>query len=162
MSGDGGSSRSPDVLLSLAKDGRYIADVEKLLSDVVVSLASVFCGGGSSSERTARRGSSAATANDIFEEDGRRFVDRIRPELNFIASLVVHTAPLIYYTRRFSDDPPSRFRSGAQRSIGMEALNLRYHFPNDQVSAENVSAFRRIRDGSVRALKAAPLLAPSA
>lgn len=156
MNGDGGS-RSPDVLLSFAKDGRYIADVEKLLSDFAVSLASVFWGGGSSAEGTARRGgSSGATADDIFEDDGQRFADRIRPELNFIASLVVHTAPLIYYTRRFSDDtppPPSRFRSGAQRSIGMEALNLRYHFPNDRASVGNVSAFRRVRDGAVRALQ---------
>ena len=158
MSGDGGSNRSPDVLLSFAKDGRYVAEVEKLLSDFAVSLASVFWGGGSSSARTARRGATA-TANDesdmIFEEDGQRFADRIRPELNLIASLVVHTAPLIYFTRRFGDDTPSsrRFRTGAQRSVGMEALNLRYHFPNDRVDAENVSVFRRIRHGTVRALQ---------
>jgi len=141
----------PDVLLSLAKDNRYISEIVSLLSQVLVPYASIFLLPTSSSGRHDRRQrssiSSTTTNNttenidDILEDDGQRFIDRIRPELNLVASIIVHSATFVYYTRNFGEDINSKannsirnntIESSIQRSLGMESLNLAYRYPESR------------------------------
>mmetsp|Transcript_32830 Transcript_32830/g.69053 ORF Transcript_32830/g.69053 Transcript_32830/m.69053 type:complete len:656 (+) Transcript_32830:34-2001(+) len=145
MIGGGGGSATmpapvPDVLLSLAKDNRYISEVASLLSQVAVPFASIFLlprrGGdgrnrsGTSSMSTSRRSSENYNGDDIFEDDGERFIERIRPELNFLASMIVHSATFIFYTRNFGYIAGANNNSGIiKRSLGMESLNLAYRYP---------------------------------
>ncbi|KAL9180176.1 hypothetical protein ACHAXT_008146 [Thalassiosira profunda] len=99
------SAPVPDVLLSLAKDDRYVSEVSSLLSQVAVSLASVFLlpGGPSTSARTSRVSGGVPNREDVLEDDGQRFIERIRPELNLLASIVVHSATFVFYTRNFGE-----------------------------------------------------------
>ena len=139
----------PDVLLSLAKDNRYISEIASLLSQVLVPYASIFLLPTSSSGRNDRRPrssiSSTTTNNttenidDILEDDGQRFIDRIRPELNLVASIIVHSATFVYYTRNFGEDIKSKVNNSTrsrnesiQRSLGMESLNLAYRYPESR------------------------------
>ena len=142
----------PDVLLSLAKDNRYISEIVSLLSQVLVPYASIFLLSTSSSSRNninRQRSSPSTTTNnttdnnidDILEDDGQRFVDRIRPELNFVASIIVHSATFVYYTRNFGKGinsiannsiRNSGNESSIQRSLGMESLNLAYRYPESK------------------------------
>ena len=98
----------PDVLLSLAKDDRYISRITELLAQSIGPLASVFL-----------------EARDILHDDGQPFMERIRPELQLFASAMVHSAAFVYYTRQFGINHNPRV---ARRSIGMESLNLAYSF----------------------------------
>ena len=145
--GDASSSAPvPDVLLSIAKDNRYISDVVSLLSQVMVPYASIFLV--STSSMSGRDGNSSGngdgapnnnfTDDEILEDDGQRFIDRIRPELNLLASLIVHSATFIYYTRNYfggGDTSATTTANGnrrsesIQRSLGMESLNLAYQYP---------------------------------
>ena len=141
----------PDVLLSLAKDNRYISEIVSLLSQVLVPYASIFLLSTSSSGRHDRRHrssiSSTTTNNnttdnnttDTLEDDGQRFIDRIRPELNLVASMIVHSATFVYYTRNFGEDIKSKVNNSTrsrnesiQRSLGMESLNLAYRYPESR------------------------------
>lgn len=140
----------PDVLLSLAKDNRYISEIVSLLSQVLVPYASIFLLPTSSSGRHDRRhrSSISTTTNnnttenvdDILEDDGQRFIDRIRPELNLLASIIVHSATFVYYTRNFGEDINSKANNSKrnsrnesiQRSLGMESLNLAYRYPESR------------------------------
>ena len=144
----------PDVLLSHAKDNRYVSDVVSLLSQVIVPYASIFLLPTAVSNRSSPRGDGAAptttttntttTYDDdiiLLEDDGQLFVERIRPELNLLASLIVHSATFIYYTRNFGGGSDSnnniinndvRWNESSQRSLGMESLNLAYQYPTNK------------------------------
>ena len=139
----------PDVLLSLAKDNRYISEIVSLLSQVLVPYASIFLlptSSGRNDNRNRQRSSPTNNnttdnnINDILEDDGQRFIDRIRPELNLIASIIVHSATFIYYTRNFREDINSKAnnsirnsrKESIQRSLGMESLNLAYRYPESR------------------------------
>ena len=154
--GDASSSAPvPDVLLSIAKDNRYISDVVSLLSQVMVPYASIFLV--STSSMSGRDGNSSGngdgapnnnfTDDEILEDDGQRFIDRIRPELNLLASLIVHSATFIYYTRNFGggDNTSATSANGnrrsesIQRSLGMESLNLAYQYPANNSSRDTTS-----------------------
>ncbi|KAL7477594.1 hypothetical protein ACHAW6_003396 [Cyclotella cf. meneghiniana] len=125
----------PDILLSLAKDDRYISHTVALLSQAIVPLASIFFPPRHSlNARGASRNSPtndhAFDGEEIIEDDGRRFVERIRPELYLLASIIVHSASFIFYTRQFGGRATNAGgEGGARRSIGMESLNLAYSFP---------------------------------
>ena len=157
--GDASSSAPvPDVLLSIAKDNRYISDVVSLLSQVMVPYASIFLV--STSSMSGRDGNNLSSGNggsgapnnnftddEILEDDGQRFIDRMRPELNLLASLIVHSATFIYYTRNFGggDNTSATSANGnrrsesIQRSLGMESLNLAYQYPANNSSRDTTS-----------------------
>ncbi|KAL7529316.1 hypothetical protein ACHAXR_002900 [Thalassiosira sp. AJA248-18] len=147
IGGGGGATMSapvPDVLLSLAKDDRYISEVTSLLSQVMVPFASIFLlpRRGSSNEgrnrsgppslsmsTTRRRREEMYDGDDILEDDGHRFIERIRPELNLLASIIIHSATLVFYTRNFGINAEAKNNDGIKRSLGMESLNLAYRYP---------------------------------
>ena len=99
------SAPVPDVLLSLAKDDRYVSELSSLLARVVSPLASVLppsssssgvrardrVGGGRGEDRDAGRGMTASHDND----EGVRLVERIQPELDLLASVIVHSAAFV-------------------------------------------------------------------
>ena len=117
------SAPVPDVLLSLAKDDRYISQITALLAQTIASFASVFFPPGHRN-RTDRE----FDTNEIVEEGGKRFIERIQPELQLLSSIVVHSATFVYFTRQLSDTSTSHYDRAKNRSIGMESLNLAYSF----------------------------------
>jgi hypothetical protein len=119
------SAPVPDVLLSLAKDDRYISQITLLLAQSIVPLASVFFPRRAGSHRSH---SQAFDAEEIIDNDGQRFIERIQPELHLLASIIVHSATFVFYTRHFGGGS-SKCGEDARRSIGMESLNLAYSFP---------------------------------
>lgn len=134
------SAPVPDVLLSLAKDGRYISEVASLLSQVVVPFASIFflplrrnnSTNGRNRVSTRDGASGAYDGNEIMEDDGQQFIERLRPELNLMASILVHSATFVFYMRNYGAKKgpvESIHASSAKRSIGMEALHLAYQYP---------------------------------
>ena len=160
------SAPVPDVLLSLAKDDRYISEIISLLSRVMVPFASIFLlrprGSGSSNNRGNHRQDSDAPStayneDDILEDDGQRFIERIRPELNLLASLIVYSATFIYYTRNFGQSTKSGAESSIQRSLGMESLNLAYRYPINSKQSSPMGKYNNnerqtIRDYLMKAL----------
>jgi hypothetical protein len=119
------SAPVPDILLSLAKDDRYISQITLLLAQSIVPLASVLFPRRTGSHRSH---SQAFDAEEIIENDGQRFIERIQPELHLLASIIVHSATFVFYTRHFRGGS-SECGEDARRSIGMESLNLAYSFP---------------------------------
>lgn len=116
----------PDVLLSLAKDDRYISQITALLGQSVVSLASVLF------PRQRRRITDRNNfdSQEIIDDDGRRFIERIQPELYLLASVIVHSATFVFYTRNFGNTSVGN-NGGVRRSMGMESLNLAYTSPKN-------------------------------
>lgn len=137
------SAPVPDVLLSLAKDDRYISHISTLLAQSLVPLASVIL---------PNRRSNTMT-NEIMQDDGQRFVERIKPELHLVASILVHSATFVFYTRQFGDAVTNNKR-GIKRSIGMESLNLDYDFPKSKrrASASTLSGRSRVKESMMRVL----------
>ena len=125
-----------DILLSAAKDGRYVSELTSLLSQVIAPWTSVFLWPTHQrrvdpANRNRRDGSDGALVNDsepTTEEAGKTFVERIRPELDLLASLIVHSATFIFYTRNFGSGT-RRHDQSVQRSLGMESLHLAYLYP---------------------------------
>ena len=149
LSGGGGTTNViespapvPDVLLSLAKDDRYISQLADMLSQVVVPFASMFVTSQRNNNTTARSSTTPTESQDdafnddeLIEDDGQRFIERIRPELNLLASIIVHSATFVFYTRQFREDggeSNSTTEGVKKRSIGMESLNLAYEYPRKQ------------------------------
>eukprot|EP01082_Thalassiosira_pseudonana_P001241 g818.t1 g818 contig10:792388-794453(+) len=149
LSGGGGTTNViespapvPDVLLSLAKDDRYISQLADMISQVVVPFASMFVTSQRNNNTTARSSTTPTESQDdafnddeLIEDDGQRFIERIRPELNLLASIIVHSATFVFYTRQFREDggeSNSTTEGVKQRSIGMESLNLAYEYPRKQ------------------------------
>jgi hypothetical protein len=125
------SAPVPDVLLSLAKDDRYVSELSSLIARVVAPFASIFPSSSSSSSSGLRArdrvGGVREMTSDDDDDDGRRLVERIRPELDLLASVIVHSAAYVScYARggNFGHD-----ESAARRSLGMESLNLAYRYP---------------------------------
>jgi hypothetical protein len=113
----------PDVLLSLAKDDRYIFQIITLLSECIVPITSVLF------PSNPTNGSSRHVERELIEDNGQKFLERIQPELHLLASVLVHSAAFIFYTRRFGDAfLQSNDSAVVKRSIGMESLNLAYDF----------------------------------
>ena len=135
------SAPVPDVLLSLAKDDRYVSEVFSLLSRAIVPFASIYfvprrSSNGdrtvsSSSNNNSNTRSRDFNAEETLEDDGKQFVERIRPELNLLASILVYSATFVFYTRNF--DGGDLNNVGVQRSIGMESLNLSYRLPPGKI-----------------------------
>jgi len=137
----------PDVLLSLAKDDRYIAEVTSLLSRVAVPFASIFLLPllssinrasssffGNSGNASSRRNGTTYDDQEVLEDDGERFIERIRPELKLVAAAIVHSATFIFYSRNFGNgngipEANENGKSTIRRSLGMESLNLAYRHP---------------------------------
>jgi len=82
----------------------------------------------------------AYDGQEIIEEDGKKFIERLKPEINLLASVIVHSAMFVFYTTQFggnnvtgrrTNETMSQGKSSmaAKRSIGMEALNLAYQYP---------------------------------
>ncbi|KAK1745216.1 peroxisome biogenesis factor 10 [Skeletonema marinoi] len=140
------SAPVPDVLLSLAKDDRYVSEVFSLLSQAIVPFASIFFVPRRSSDRFGR---------GILEDDGKQFIERIRPELNLLASILVQSATFVFYTRNLGGGAQVN-DVGVQRSIGMEALNLSYRLPHGKnrgtALSQNVSVLRRVKNRMISTL----------
>ena len=135
---DDGSSSAPvpDVLLSLAKDDRYISQITALLGQSVVSLASVLLPQQRRQHHVTNRNNDFDT-EEIIDDDGRRFIERIQPELHLLAAVIVHSATFVFYTRNFGDTGVGNNHGGVRRSMGMESLNLAYTFPKNGDSVNN-------------------------
>ena len=144
------SAPVPDVLLSLAKDDRYVSELSSLLARVVAPLASVFpsspsssgvrardrVGGGRGEDRDVGRGMAISDDGD----EGVRLVERIRPELDLLASVIVHSAAFVSCYARGGGGVgrPSGDDDGAiRRSLGMESLNLTNHYPAKEGRGRN-------------------------
>ena len=147
------SAPIPDVLLSLAKDDRYISEVFSLLSQAIVPFASIFfvprrSSGGSRTANNSNTRTSDFSAEETLEDDGQKFIERIRPELYFLASILVQSATFVFYSRNF-DGGDQVNDVGVQRSIGMEALNLSYRLPHGKnrrtALSQNTSMLRRMK-----------------
>lgn len=150
-----------DILLSLAKDDRYVSEVVSLLSQAIVPFASIFFPtrrNNCITDRTLNNNSRNRDFNteETLEDDGRQFIDRIRPELNFLASILVHSATFVFYSRNFGLEDEANYVD-ARRSIGMESLNLTYRFPQRKIysttSPQNSSILRRIKELLVSSTK---------
>lgn len=150
------SAPVPDVLLSLAKDDRYVSEVFSLLSRAIVPFASIFFVPRRSSDgdRTVvnnnnNNRSRDFNAEETLEDDGKQFIERIRPELNLLASILVHSATFVFYTRHFGGGDQVN-DVGVQRSIGMESLNLSYRLPPGKnrrtVLSQKASILNRIKE----------------
>jgi hypothetical protein len=105
----------PDVLLSLAKDDRYIDELSTILGRVIVPYASL-C---------------TQTSFDDPEDFGRRILEKIRPELDLLASIIIYSATYVAcYIHGRGENLHSSIQNdeGAnqRRSVGMESLNLAY------------------------------------
>lgn len=141
------SAPVPDILLSLAKDDRYISQITLLLAQSIVPLASVFFPRRTGSHRSH---SQAFDAEEIIDNDGQRFIERIQPELHLLASIIVHSATFVFYTRHFGGGS-SECGEDARRSIGMESLNLAYSFPRKrQHHDQRVSSATKMQKSLVR------------
>lgn len=119
------SAPVPDVLLSLAKDDRYTSQITALLAQTIVSFASVLF----PLRHRRNRSDESFDTNEIIQEDGQRFIERIQPELQLLSSIIVHSATFVYFSRQFRDSSTSGNEGATKRSIGMESLNLAYSFP---------------------------------
>lgn len=105
----------PDVLLSLAKDDRYIDELSTMLGSVIVPYASL-C---------------PQVSSDDPEDFGRRVLEKIRPELDLLASIIIYSAT---YVECYIHGGGNKLQSLTQndeganqrRSVGMESLNLAY------------------------------------
>ena len=142
----------PDVLLSLAKDDRYISEVFSLLSQAIVPFASILFARSSGGHRNISNdnaGSRAFNADETLEDNGKQFVERIRPELNLLASILVHSATFVFYTRNLNVGDQVQ-DAGVFRSIGIEALNLSYRLPRGRncltVPSHNTSKLIRVKE----------------
>jgi hypothetical protein len=155
------SAPVPDVLLSLAKDDRYVSELSSLLARVVSPLASVLppsssssgvrardrVGGGRGEDRDAGRGMTASHDND----EGVRLVERIQPELDLLASVIVHSAAFVSCYARGGDcfGRPTGDDDGAiRRSLGMESLNLANSYPVKENRGRNGSVIENFADRS--------------
>ena len=155
------SAPVPDVLLSLAKDDRYVLELSSLLARVVSPLASVLqpsssssgvrasdrVGGGRGEDRDAGRGMTTSHDND----EGVRLVERIQPELDLLASAIVHSAAFVSCYARGGDcfGRPTGDDDGAiRRSLGMESLNLANLYPAKDNRGRNGSVIENFADRS--------------
>eukprot|EP00985_Skeletonema_marinoi_P028622 scaffold25447_cov138-Skeletonema_marinoi.AAC.1 len=154
------SAPVPDVLLSLAKDDRYVSEVFSLLSQAIVPFASIFFVPRRSSDRSRAVNNNNTRSRDfnaaeILEDDGKQFIERIRPELNLLASILVQSATFVFYTRNLGGGAQVN-DVGVQRSIGMEALNLSYRLPHGKnrgtALSQNVSVLRRVKNRMISTL----------
>ena len=141
----------PDVLLSLAKDDRYISEVVFILSQVIVPFASIFFlprrSDVSRNDHTSSNGTDGIySGEEILEDDGRRFIDRIRPELNLLASVLVHSATFVFYARNFGGKGAELMNENARRSLGMESLNLAYRYPDRNSRSDSTTASSKLRN----------------
>jgi len=105
----------PDVLLSLAKDDRYIDELSTMLGSVIVPYASL-C---------------PQVSSDDPEDFGRRVIEKIRPELDLLASIIIYSATYVgcyIHGRGNKLQNLTQNDEGAnqRRSVGMESLNLAY------------------------------------
>ena len=148
------SAPVPDVLLSLAKDDRYISEVFSLLSQAIVPFASIFIAprrnsGGSRTANNNNTRSRDFIAEETLEDDGKKFIERIRPELYFLASILVQSATFVFYTRSNFGGGDQVNDVGVHRSIGMEALHLSYNLPHGTncrtALSQNTSMLRRMK-----------------
>ncbi len=151
------SAPVPDVLLSLAKDDRYISQLSSLLARFIIPFASIIfpprgrnvdhADGrvGNAMHSTSRQTNSIENDNtaydgqEIIEDDGRKFIERLKPEIDLLASMIVHSAMFVFYTRHYysgENNGKGRRKNEAmnrgtssmavKRSLGMESLNLAY------------------------------------
>jgi hypothetical protein len=118
------SAPVPDILLSLAKDDRYISHTFNLLAQTIVPLVSLLF---PPRQRRREYNRNNSIGEEILDQDGHAFIERIRPELHLVAAAIVHSASFVFYTRHFGMETSGG--KGARRSIGMESLNLAYSFP---------------------------------
>lgn len=149
------SAPVPDVLLSLAKDDRYVSEVFSLLSRAIVPFASIFFVPRRSSDRNRAVNNNNSNrrrdfnAEETLEDDGKLFIERIRPELNLLASILVYSATFLFYTRNFGGGNQAN-DVGVQRSIGMEALHLSYRLPPGEnrrtALSQKASLLRRMKE----------------
>ena len=144
------SSPVPDVLLSLAKDDRYISQITKLLSQSIVPITSVFF------PSNPRNSSSHHIQRELIEDNGHKFLERIQPELHLLASILVHSAAFVFYTRQFGGAFAENNRGAAvRRSIGMESLNLAFDFerkrPQLVMNSNNLSIGDKFKASVIRA-----------
>lgn len=155
------SAPVPDFLLSLAKDDRYVSELSSLLARVVAPLASVLpppssssgvhardrVGGGRGEDRDTGRGMTTSHDND----EGVRLVERIQPELDLLASVIVHSAAFVSCYARGGDcfGRPTGDDDGAiRRSLGMESLNLANSYPAKENRGRNGSVIENFADRS--------------
>lgn len=105
----------PDVLISLAKDDRYIDELSTMLGLVIAPYACL-C---------------TQASSDDPEDFGRRVLEKIRPELDLVASIIIYSATYVacyihgggkILQRSIQNDDGVNQR----RSVGMESLNLAY------------------------------------
>lgn len=144
------SAPVPDVLLSLAKDDRYISQITKLLSQSIVPITSVFF------PSNPRNSSSHHIQRELIEDNGHKFLERIQPELHLLASILVHSAAFVLYTRQFGGAFAENNRGAAvRRSIGMESLNLAFDFerkrPQLVMNSNNLSIGDKFKASVIRA-----------
>ncbi len=123
----------PDILLSQAKDDRYISDISSLLSQIASVCIFPLC----RDRRNSRSGSGAPSAtvttsttqnyygrgdnDDDDDHEQHHFINRLLPELNLLASIIVHSSAFIYYSNAINDE--------SQSTLGMESLNLKHRMP---------------------------------
>ena len=144
------SAPVPDILLSLAKDDRYVSEVFSLLSRAVVPFASIFFSPGRNNrDRSANINFTRRDVNaeETLEDDGKQFIERIRPELDLLATILVYSATFVYYTRNFGGGDGVSNR-GVQRSIGMESLNIAFvpEKTRNKVISRNPSLLLRMKE----------------
>jgi hypothetical protein len=121
----------PDILLSQAKDDRYISEVSSLLSQIAsVCLFPLFSdrrrssSSGSGAPYTATPVTTSTGGDDEDDDDNHgkhHFIHRILPELNLLASIIVHSSAFICYNRATGNGTVQ------QSTLGMESLNLVSH-----------------------------------
>lgn len=121
------SAPIPDILLSQAKDDRYISDVSSLLSQIASVCIFPLCrdrrnshsGAPSTIATTRTTQNYYGGGDDDIDDDHEQhhFIHRLLPELNLLASIIVHSTALIYY------------RNENRSTLGMESLNLEYRMP---------------------------------
>lgn len=134
----------PDILLSQAKDDRYISEVSSLLSQIASVCILPLCSdrrhsssrGGNDATSAAATAAARATPNlygggDDDQDDDRvqlNFIHSIRPELNLLASIIVHSSAFICYNRATNNESRS--------TLGMGSLNLEYRLPETKKRRE--------------------------
>lgn len=135
----------PDILLSQAKDDRYISEVSSLLSQIASVCLFPLCTDRRNS-RSSSSGSGApsttpvttSTGGDDEDDDDNHgqhhLIHRILPELNLLASIIVHSSAFICYNRALNND------RRPQSTLGMESLNLVYH--------RNIATRKKIKPSS--------------
>ena len=104
----------PDVLLSLAKDDRYIDELSMLLGRFIAPYASL-----------------CPQASSDPEDFGRRVLEKIRPELDLVASIIIYSAAYVAFYihgggKILQISTQNDEGVNQQRSLGMQSLNLAY------------------------------------